>query len=383
MQFKDLHRQYKALKPEMDKAIADVIESGAFIMGKPVEVLEQQLAEYVGVKHCITCASGTDALRLALMAWNIGPGDAVFVPDFTFFATAEAVAQQGAIPVFVDVNMKTYNIDVDDLEKKYNKIQGDGVFKPRAVIAVDLYGLPADWNALRTFSKKHRLYLLEDAAQGFGGSIGEQRACSFGDISATSFFPAKPLGCYGDGGAIFTYNHEWADLITSLRQHGKGADKYDNIRVGLNSRLDALQAAVLQVKLRAFIDHELDDLNTVADRYHKALAKTGIILPKMAKSFGSSWAQYTVQISHRDAVKEALQAEDIPTMVYYPHPMHSLTAFSSIKSVQMPCPNSETLAATVLSLPIHPYMTEEETNLVAEKLLAAVKQSEKEQKMNQ
>ncbi|MGX8712689.1 MAG: DegT/DnrJ/EryC1/StrS family aminotransferase [bacterium] len=372
MQFRDLHRQYDTLKPQMDEALLRVAQSGSYIMGKEVEVLEQQLADYVGVRHCITCASGTDALRLALMVWNIGPGDAVFVPDFTFFASAEAVALQGAVPVFVDVDPKTYNIEVSDLEKKYNKICGEGQLNPRAVIGVDLFGQPAEWNGLRFFAEQHKLYLLEDAAQGFGGVIGNCRAGSFGDISATSFFPAKPLGCYGDGGAIFTDNQEWDSLLRSLRQHGKGNDKYDNVRIGINSRLDAMQAAVLQVKLKAFVEHELDDVNTVAFRYHELLDNKGISLPMMPESFSSSWAQYTVCIPNRDAVRQLLMNEGIPTMVYYPRPMHAQTAFAAVHSVQGPCPNADRLASSVLSLPISPYMLPDETQLVAKKLLAAV-----------
>ncbi len=369
MQFRDLHRQYEALKPAIDNALLQAVASSAYIMGPQVAALEHQLADYVGVKHCISCANGTDALSLALMAWGLGPGDAVFVPDFTFFASAEVVAHQGATPVFVDVDMVTYNISVADLEAKFASLPSH--LKPRAIVAVDLFGLPADFPALRQFAQQHGLLILEDAAQGFGGSIGNQRACSFGDIATTSFFPAKPLGCYGDGGAVFTDNDEWADLIRSYRVHGKGADKYDNVRIGLNSRLDTLQAAILQVKLKAFEDYELDAVNHVASLYDSHLAGK-ITTPQIPSGHLSSWAQYTVQLPNRDAVKQVLQSEGIPSVVYYPKPMSAQTAFASVAELQSPCPNAAKLSSTVLSLPMHPYMNPDEIVFVAQKLLAAI-----------
>ena len=249
MQFRDLRRQYEALKPFIDSAMHETVQSSAFIMGQPVKRLEEALAEYVGVKHCITCASGTDALDIALKVWKIGPGDAVFVPDFTFFASAEVVALEGAEPVFVDVDTDTFNMSATSLEAAIESVLHEGRLTPRAVIAVDLFGLPADYRTIRPLAQKYGLYLLEDAAQGFGGRLQGRRACSFGDIGATSFFPAKPLGCYGDGGAIFTDNDEWATEADSIRVHGKGSFKYDNVRIGLNSRLDTLQAAVLLPKV--------------------------------------------------------------------------------------------------------------------------------------
>ena len=369
MQFRDLHRQYEALKPAIDNAMLQVASSGAFIMGPQVAALERQLADYVGVKHCISCANGTDALSLALMAWGLGSGDAVFVPDFTFFASAEVIAHCGATPIFVDVEMDTFNISLSDLKAKYAALPSH--LKPRAVVAVDLFGLPADFPALRQFAQQHGLLVLEDAAQGFGGSIGNQRACSFGDISTTSFFPAKPLGCYGDGGAVFTDNDEWADLVRSYRVHGKGSDKYDNVRIGLNSRLDTLQAAILQVKLKAFEDYELDAVNRVAEMYNQHLAGK-VITPVVPQGYGSSWAQYTIQLPGRDAVKQALQAEGIPSMVYYPKPMSAQTAFATVAGMQGSCPNADRLSDTVLSLPMHPYMNPDEVALVAQKLMAAI-----------
>lgn len=369
MQFRDLNRQYQALKPEIDAAMLRVAASGAFIMGPQVAELEQQLADYVGVKHCISCANGTDALSLALMAWGVGAGDAVFVPDFTFFSSAEVVSHIGATPIFVDVEMDTFNISLPDLEAKLAALPAG--LTPRAVAAVDLFGLPADFRALRAFANRHGLLILEDAAQGFGGSIDGQKACSFGHIATTSFFPAKPLGCYGDGGALFTDNDDWAALLRSFRVHGKGSDKYDNVRIGLNSRLDTLQAAILQVKLKAFADSELDAVNRVASRYTAYLAGR-VATPHIPADFRSSWAQYTVQLADRDRVQAALKADGIPSMVYYPKPMSAQTAFAPVAHLQSPCPNAARLSSTVLSLPMHPYMTDAEVTLVSEKLLAAI-----------
>lgn len=360
MQFRDLHRQYEAMKAKMDEAMLNVATSGAFIMGPQVAELEQQLAEYVGVKHCISCANGTDALRLALMTLGIGTGDAVFVPDFTFFATAEAVAMVGATPIFVDVNNETFNIDVDDLNKKYCDVQKTGL-KAKAVIAVDLFGQPADYNRLNEFCRSTELNLVEDGAQGFGGHIENRRNCSFGEIATTSFFPAKPLGCYGDGGAIFTNSDEYADMLRSLRVHGKGKDKYDNVRIGLNSRLDTLQAAVLQVKMRHF-DDELRAVNHVAERYTELLSGK-VKTPSVPKGYVSSWAQYTILVENRDEMQARLKAAGIPSMVYYPRTMSRQTAFSNLN--QQPCPVADRLSQTVLSLPMHPYMTDEEIKTVA------------------
>lgn len=351
------------MRAEMDEALLLATRSGAYIMGPQVAELEQQLADYVGVKHCITCANGTDALRLALMAMGIGPGDAVFVPDFTFFATAEAVAMVGATPIFVDVDKDTFNIDDADLLNKIRANQNKE-YTLRAVIAVDLFGLPTNYDGLHEACRYNNLLLIEDGAQGFGGSIGNKKACSFGDISTTSFFPAKPLGCYGDGGALFTNNDDYADQLRSLRVHGKGTDKYDNVRLGLNSRLDTLQAAVLQVKLRHF-DEELAAVNRVADKYN-SLLQDKIKTPKVPVETGwctSSWAQYTIQSPERDAIQARLKAAGIPSMVYYPRTMSQQTAFANLK--QEPCPVAEQLTKTVLSLPMHPYLTDEEIALIA------------------
>ena len=355
MQFRDLHRQYDAMRAEMDDALLGAARSGAYIMGQQVAEIEKQLADYVGVKHCITCANGTDALSLALMALGIGPGDAVFVPDFTFFATAEAVAMVGATPIFVDVDKETYNIDVADLnEKYYDILEGDLI--PSAVIAVDLFGQPANYHRLYELCQGLALNLIEDGAQGFGGHICGQRNCSFGDIATTSFFPAKPLGCYGDGGALFTDSDEWDERLRSLRVHGKGKDKYDNVRLGINSRLDTLQAAVLQVKMRHF-DEELEAVNRVAAKYNDLL-QGKVKTPVVPEGYLSSWAQYTIQVENRDELQARLKAAGIPSMVYYPRTMSQQTAFAYLG--QNPCPVAERLTKTVLSLPMHPYMTDDE-----------------------
>ena len=271
MEFRGIKKQYEVLKLQIDNAIANVLAEGCFISGPRIQELERRLADYVGVKNCITCANGTDALTLALMTWQVGPGDVVFVPDFTFFASGETIAYAGATPIFVDVDASTYNMDPDKLERVICQTEQEGKYCPKVVITVDLFGLPANYLRIREICERHHLLLLEDGAQGFGGSIQGKRACSFGDISTTSFFPAKPLGCYGDGGAVFTDNDEWAALIRSYAVHGKGDMKYDNVRVGMNSRLDTLQAAILDVKLKAFREYEFEAAGQVSRWYDLSL----------------------------------------------------------------------------------------------------------------
>lgn len=366
MQFRDLVKQYQVLKPELDKAMISTVASGGYIMGKPVRELEASLAEYVGVKHCVTCGNGTDALTLALKAWDVGKGDAVFVPDFTFFASAEVISLEGATPVFVDVDAGTFNMDAADLERAVEKTVGEGMLTPKAIITVDLFGLPADYAAIRKIAGKYGLLILEDGAQGFGGAIGGKRACSFGDISTTSFFPAKPLGCYGDGGAVFTNNDEWAAKMDSLRVHGKGSYKYDNVRIGMNSRLDTLQAAILQVKFKAFREYELTDINRAASLYTANLR--GIVhTPVIPGGYYSSWAQYTIRLNskeERDALQLRLKENGVPSMIYYPTPMHRQTAYKSLNLPAGSCPVAVRLCDTVLSLPLHPYISEEDIEKV-------------------
>lgn len=373
MEFRDLKQQYQVLKPKMDEAILETVASAGFIGGARVKALEERLARYVGVKHCVTCGNGTDALQLMLMAWGIGPGDAVFVPDFTFFASGEAASFVGATPVFYDVCPDTFNASAESLEGAIRAVLEEGTLTPKVVITVDLYGLPADYPAIEPVARRYDLKVLEDAAQGFGGRIGERRAGAFGDGACTSFFPAKPLGCYGDGGAVFTNDDETAALVRSLCVHGKGSDKYDNVRIGMNSRLDAVQAAVLDVKLTAFEEDELEGVNRAARQYDLALS--GMVeTPVVPQSFLSSWAQYTVKLkdkAQRDGLQAALKAQGIPSMIYYPKPMHEQTAFAGNR-VYVPCPNTQRLCDTVLSLPMHPYLEEETIHTVAEAVRAYV-----------
>lgn len=382
MEFRDLKEQYCRLKPEIDASIADVIAGSHFISGPQVKELEQMLAEYVGVKHCITCGNGTDAITIAMETWGIGPEDAVFVPDFTFFSSGECPAYEGATPIYVDVDQNTYNLDPIKLEEAIKKVIADGKYCAKAVVAVDLFGLPADFNAIKPICEKYGLLLLEDGAQGFGGSINGKMACSFGDISTTSFFPAKPLGCYGDGGAIFTDNDEWADLIRSICVHGKDTSnpndpnaKYNNIRLGMNSRLDTIQAAILLPKFKAFKEYELDSVNRVAAWYTESLKDTGLVLPIIRNGFYSSWAQYTIQLpvgADRKTVQTKLKAAGIPSMVYYAKPMHLQGAFAGTDSAETDCPVSVRLCQTVLSLPMHPYLKKENVDFVITELKKAL-----------
>ena len=368
MQFRDLKTQYNVLKDEMDKAIFDVVASSAYVMGPKIKEMETAFADYVGVKHCVACNSGTDALLLALKVWDIKPGDAVFVPSFTFFASAEVIAMQGATPVFVDVDKDSFNMDVIDLVHKIEQTKKSGKLTPRVVIAVDLFGLPADFKAIRKVADQYGLYVLEDGAQGFGGRIGDKKACTFGDISTTSFFPAKPVGCYGDGGAVFTDNDAWAELLESYHIHGKGSDRYDNVRIGMNSRLDSIQAAILLVKLKAFKEYELVDVNKVAARYTEKL-KDVVKTPIVPDGFYSSWAQYTLQVKSKEVragLQAALKALDIPTAIYYPIPMHRQTAFNYLNLDDNRCPVSDQLADTVISLPIHPYLSETDQDMICD-----------------
>ena len=375
MQFRDLQKQYQVLKKDMDAEIQQVLTQANFISGSQVSELEEMLADYVGVKHCVTCANGTDALSLALMVWNIGPGDAVFVPDFTFFSTGEVVAARGAVPIFVDVDADSFNMDAASLERAVLKVQEEGRLKPRVVALVDLFGCPADYDQLLPIAKKYNLLVLEDGAQGFGGNLHGKKNCSFGDISTTSFFPAKPLGCYGDGGAVFTDNDEWAQLLKSYRIHGKGDNKYDNVRIGLNSRLDTLQAAILKVKLKAFAGYELADVNAAADKYTARL-KDIVKVPEISEGYYSSWAQYTIRLKdeeQRNGLQAYLKGKNIPSMIYYPKAMHRQEAFAGLDTQKTELEITEALCRTVLSLPLHPYMEDAEIAEVCDAVTAFVK----------
>jgi dTDP-4-amino-4,6-dideoxygalactose transaminase len=366
MQFRDLQKQYQRLKPDMDEAIQQVLNASNYISGKQVAELEMQLADYVGVKHCITCGNGTDALTLALMVWGIGEGDAVFVPDFTFFSSAETVAYEGATPVFTDILEDTFNMDPDSLERAIQAVLKEGKLRPKAIVTVDLFGLPADYERIRAIANRYGLYILEDAAQGFGGNIRGKRSGSFGDIATTSFFPAKPLGCYGDGGAVFTDHDDWAELLRSYRIHGKGSDKYDNVRIGMNSRLDTIQAAVLQVKLKAFCAGELEEVDRIAQKYTENL-KDYVKVPIIPEGYGSGWAQYSILLKdkeERDSVQAYLKENGVPSMIYYPRGMHQQTAFAEIPVYEETFPVSMNVCERVLALPLSPYLTEEDQQKV-------------------
>lgn len=369
MQFRDLKKQYQKLKEEINNEVLKVMDDANFIMGNQVQELENNLAEYVGVKHCISCGNGTDALQLAAMAVGIKGGDAVFVPDFTFFASGEIVSLLGATPIFVDVNPKTFNMDYQKLEKKICDVIESGNLKPKAIVAVDLFGLPADFPKINLIANKYNLTVIEDGAQGFGGQIGNERACGFAEIGTTSFFPAKPLGCYGDGGAIFTNNDDWASIIKSYRVHGKGDNKYDNVRIGINSRLDTIQAAILKVKFKAFREYELLYVNKVAERYNELLKNVEQIrLPYAPVNYTSSWAQYTIQLDNkekRDKLKEYLKDNGVPSMVYYPKPMCNQKAFETSSKYTYDLEVTSKLCDTVLSLPMHPYLSNDDIEEVS------------------
>ncbi|MBE5951274.1 MAG: DegT/DnrJ/EryC1/StrS family aminotransferase [Lachnospiraceae bacterium] len=372
MQFRDLKAQYQALKPEIDAGIEAVIESTAFILGKPVSELESKLAEYVGKKYCISCANGTDALQLALMILGVGPGDAVFTTDFTYFASAGTSSILGATPVFVDIDGRTFNMCPEALEKAIKKVLEEGKLNPKVIIPVDLFGLPANYPQIEVIAKKYGLKILEDGAQGFGGNIKGKRACSFGDIATTSFFPAKPLGCYGDGGAIFTEDEEVDARLRSLRAQGKSpTDKYDNREIGMNSRLDTLQAAILLPKLKAFIDYELDAVNNVAKWYTERLSGT-FVTPYVPEGYYSSWAQYTLMLecsAQREEIQRKLKEHDIPSMIYYPRGLHQQEAYHVMQLSDEDFPNTVAATKRVLSLPMHPYLDEETVEFVVNAII--------------
>jgi dTDP-4-amino-4,6-dideoxygalactose transaminase len=354
--FIDLKAQRRRLGARIEQAIARVVDHGGYIMGPEVRELEDKLARFVGAKHCVSCANGTDALALVLMAWGIKPGDLVFVPAFTFVATAEVVCWLGATPVFVDVREDSFNIDPASLEAAIAAAKGrEG--RPRAVIAVDLFGQPADYRALQSIADRHGLLLLADAAQSFGAALDNRRVGTYGAATATSFFPAKPLGCYGDGGAVFTESDELAEVLRSLRVHGQGSDKYDNVRVGVNARLDTIQAAVLIEKLAIF-ENEIERRQRVADRYNAALSDVAAV-PRLMHGATSVWAQYTLRVKDRARLAGACKRAGVPTAVYYPIPLSQQTGYRHHPTAPGGVPVSERLAGEVISLPMHPYLEPE------------------------
>src|SRR5215469_7036911 len=368
--FIDLQAQRKRLGASLEKAISAAVESGQWILGPQVRALEEQLAEFAGVKHAISCANGTDALLIILRAWDIGPGDAVFVPGFTFAASAEVVALVGAAPVFVDVVQETYNICPKSLSAAIAMVKRERKLRPRVVMPVDLFGQPADYAALEDIVRRQKLLMLVDTAQAFGATLDGRHTAATGDAAATSFFPAKPLGCYGDGGCSFTNDRALADLLRSIRIHGQGRDKYENVRIGVNSRLDTIQAAILIEKLKILPD-ELKARERIARRYSEKLGRSNRIrVPHVIEGARSTWAQYTIQVPDRDRVKEELAAEGIPAQIYYLTPLSAQQGYAHYPSV--PLPVSEALGKTVLSLPMHPYLDEATQDRIVDAVLASV-----------
>ncbi len=368
--FIDLQAQRRRLGPPLERAIAAAVEGGQWIMGPQVRALEEQLAAFAGVKHAIACANGTDALLIVLRAWEVGPGDAVFVPGFTFAASAEVVALAGATPVFVDVREDTFNMAPESLSAAIAMVRREGRLRPRAIMPVDLFGQAADYRALEPIAQREHLLLLCDTAQAFGATLDGRRTGSIGDASATSFFPAKPLGCYGDGGCSFTNDDRLADLLRSIRIHGQGRDKYENVRVGVNSRLDTIQAAILLEKLKIFPE-ELEMRARIAHRYSRAFARSNRIrAPQLIDGAHSTWAQYTIQLPGRDRVKADLEAQGIPAQLYYPTPLSAQRGYREFPAV--PLPVSEALGKTVLSLPMHPYLDEATQDRIVEAVVDGV-----------
>ena len=352
------------------------MNSTNFILRKQVIELEEKLAKYVGRKHCVTCASGTDALVLSLMANDVGEGDAVFVPDFTYIASASCASLVNATPVFVDINLSTFNMDANSLDEAIQRTIEEGKLTPKVIIPVDLFGLPADFNSIRKVAEKYNLLVLEDAAQGFGGMLNGRKACSFGDISATSFFPAKPLGCYGDGGAVFTDDDSVDERLRSIRAGGKSPyDKYDNREIGTNSRLDTIQAAILLPKLKAFEDYELENINKAASWYTDRLNGM-VITPTVPDDFYSSWAQYTIRLeskTQRDMLQNKLKDAGIPCMIYYPRGMHQQQVFKNMIIDDSCYENTCKAVDTVLSLPMHPYLDEDTVDMICNSIIDYLK----------
>jgi dTDP-4-amino-4,6-dideoxygalactose transaminase len=381
MQFIDLGAQQKRIREQIENNIAAILDHGKYIMGPEVSQLEDELKAYVGVKHAIACASGTDALLMALLAEGVGPGDAIFTSPFTFIATAEVISLVGATPVFVDIEAQTYNLDPAGLESAVEALLAGDSRKhplpadasgalhltPRGIIGVDLFGLPADYDRINAVAGRHSMFVIEDAAQSFGAEVNGKKACRLADMACTSFFPAKPLGCYGDGGMCFTDNDELAETMQSLRVHGKGHHKYDNVRIGINGRLDTIQAAVLLAKFGIFVE-EIQLRQTVAQRYSDGLAgQASLVTPHIPAGYLSAWAQYSILAgddAHRSEIQARLKNSDIPTAIYYPKPLHLQTAFSSLGYAEGDFPYSEEFSERIFSLPMHPYLTAAEQDKI-------------------
>lgn len=357
MQFIDLQAQQSRLKDEIDAGIAAVLASNRYILGPQVKEFEVKLAEFGQAKHGIGCANGTDAILMSLLAWGIGPGDAVFCPSFTYCATAEVVALCGATPIFVDIDRETYNMDPQSLRDAVEGIVAEGELRPRAVIIVDLFGQCADYPALEPIAREHGLKVISDSAQGFGSKLNGHHPLHWADVQTTSFFPAKPLGCYGDGGAVLTNSDELSAALDSLRFHGKGKDPYDNVRIGMNSRLDTLQAAILLPKLAIFAD-EIEKRNAIAARYTEALRSNALRVPTVMDGVLSTWAQYTIEVSDPLSFGAKLKEQGIPTARYYPRPIHMQTAYKDFPVGKGGMENTEDCIDKIISLPMHPYLSE-------------------------
>jgi dTDP-4-amino-4,6-dideoxygalactose transaminase len=370
MQFIDLGAQRERLGGRISAAVEKVIAEGRYILGPEVAEFEKKMADYIGVKHVVACANGTDALLIPLMAYGIGPGDAVFCPSFTFAATGEVVALAGAEPVFIDVDPDTYNIVPAQLEAAIAEVKKEGRLKARAIIPVDLFGLAADYAAIGEIAEREGLVVIEDAAQATGGTQGGVKCGAFGNVGSTSFYPAKPLGCYGDGGAMFTNDGDLAEILRSVAFHGKGASQYDNVRIGLNSRLDTIQAAILLEKL-SILEEEMEMRQVVARRYGDGLGNL-VKVPVIPEGNRSAWAQYAIETPHRDAVRQALKENGIPTMVYYEKPLHQQKAYSRYKCASGGLPVSETLPDRILCLPIHPYLKRDDQERIVDVIRGAV-----------
>ncbi len=369
IQFIDLAAQQQRLGSKVTESINAVLAHGQYIMGPEVRELEEKLAEFGKTNHALSCSNGSDAIFLALLALEIGPGDAVFVPSFTFAATAEMVALIGATPVFVDVLEDTYNMDPAHLKAAITDIRANSDLTPKAVMAVDLFGQIADYPAITPIAKEEGLYLIADAAQGFGSTISGQQAGDFADMVTTSFFPAKPLGCYGDGGAVLTNNDEFLDRLVSLRNHGQGVDRYDNVRIGINGRLDSMQAAILLLKLEIFPD-EINRRNEIAQRYNEGLEGL-VTAPFVPETIISTWAQYTIKTPERDKISTELREENIPTAIYYAKPLHKQTVYKNYPLGQGALPVTDALSTKVISLPMHPYLKAE----TQDRIITAIKRT--------
>lgn len=382
--FIDLKAQYAEIETEVRRRMDKVLEHGKFIMGPEIAELESELAEFCGSKHCVCCSSGTDALLMALMALGIGPGHAVLTTPFTFIATAEVISLLGATPVFVDIDPRTFNISPPALDRAVRAIKAgdsalhplpkqalDGGLEPKAVMPVDMFGLPANYGAIEKFASEHNLAVIEDAAQSFGAEYEGRKACGLGMPAATSFFPAKPLGCYGDGGAVFTADDDFAETLKSIRVHGKGTHKYDNARIGLNARLDTLQAAILLAKMEVF-PAEIEARNRAAAAYTERLsAVSGVTTPVVPDGYTSAWAQYSILAEGRDQLQSDLKERGIPTAIYYPKPLHLQTAYALLGYSQGDMPVSEEASQNIVSLPMHPYLDETAIEMICKAVAEA------------